>query len=428
MPHANSLSLKNASRKKTSPWLLLIALCLLMILNVYLVKADNVVVGDGTPASCTESAFAAAITTASSGGGVITFNCGSNPHTIILTSAKNLSTGIVIDGGNMITLSGNHTTRLLQISGTGIELHNLNLAHGQAGNGAAIWVTSGAQLTVSHSQLSQNQATNIGGGLYNDNGSVTLTNVTLATNQAIYGGGIYNSGTITLNDVTLDGNTATSGGGGIYNHTTATLMNSTMSANESGDGGGVFNAGTVALSNSTLSGNQANFGGGIFNNGTATIINVTIAENDALGGGGGLLHNSGVTTHLHLTNTLLALNTAVAPNTDQCLLYEAAETFVYNLWSGTSCGSSTTNGNQPDTEALLAPLGFTGTGLPTELTMTHALLFGSPAVDTGTCDNGVPTTDQRGMPRPQGPFCDIGAVEMTPVAPSLSLFLPLVQK
>jgi hypothetical protein len=43
-------------------------------------------------------------------------------------------------------------------------------------------------------------------------------------------------------------------------------------------------------------------------------------------------------------------------------------------------------------------------------TVTHALLPGSPAIDAGD-----PTrcrgTDQRGVPRPQGAECDIGAFE-----------------
>jgi uncharacterized repeat protein (TIGR01451 family) len=43
-------------------------------------------------------------------------------------------------------------------------------------------------------------------------------------------------------------------------------------------------------------------------------------------------------------------------------------------------------------------------------TPTLALLSGSPAIDTGTC-SGAPSTDQRGVARPQGSTCDIGAYE-----------------
>ena len=60
MLHANIPSLKNSPRTKTRPWLLL-TLCLLMIVfNIHLVKANNVVVGDGTAVSCMENDLAAA--------------------------------------------------------------------------------------------------------------------------------------------------------------------------------------------------------------------------------------------------------------------------------------------------------------------------------------------------------------------------------
>jgi hypothetical protein len=81
--------------------------------------ADDSVVGDGTPESCTELALADAILlTAFTGGGTITFNCGTGQHMIILTGVKNLSNGIAIDGGGLITLSGNDATSIFQVTGT----------------------------------------------------------------------------------------------------------------------------------------------------------------------------------------------------------------------------------------------------------------------------------------------------------------------
>lgn len=56
-------------------------------------------------------------------------------------------------------------------------------------------------------------------------------------------------------------------------------------------------------------------------------------------------------------------------------------------------------------DALIGPL--SNNGGPT---FTHALLPGSPAIDMA--DNALcPATDQRGVVRPQGPTCDIGAYE-----------------
>src|SRR5262249_31483933 len=58
--------------------------------------------------------------------------------------------------------------------------------------------------------------------------------------------------------------------------------------------------------------------------------------------------------------------------------------------------------------ALLGPLRFNGG--PTQ---TQSLLAGSPAINAGD-NNGCPATDQRGVHRPYGPVCDIGAYEVSP--------------
>ena|SRR2546429_5118567 len=50
-------------------------------------------------------------------------------------------------------------------------------------------------------------------------------------------------------------------------------------------------------------------------------------------------------------------------------------------------------------------------------TWTHALLPGSPALDQiplEACHFDNVVTDQRGVKRPQGPKCDIGAYEASP--------------
>ena len=54
------------------------------------------------------------------------------------------------------------------------------------------------------------------------------------------------------------------------------------------------------------------------------------------------------------------------------------------------------------------------------LTATHALLENSPAINAGACTDAAGATvfgDQRGMARPQGASCDIGAYERELVAP-----------
>src|SRR5439155_7028291 len=56
-------------------------------------------------------------------------------------------------------------------------------------------------------------------------------------------------------------------------------------------------------------------------------------------------------------------------------------------------------------------------------TQTQALLPGSPAIDVipvsgGACTNSAPGTDQRGVARPQGLGCDMGAYEAAAAAPT----------
>jgi hypothetical protein len=73
------------------------------------------VVGNGTPASCTSRAVVDAV----SAGGVITFDCGPNPHTIVMTeTAKvvNTSRTVVLDGAGRVTLSGADQRRILYMN------------------------------------------------------------------------------------------------------------------------------------------------------------------------------------------------------------------------------------------------------------------------------------------------------------------------
>ena len=83
----------------------------------------------------------------------------------------------------------------------------------------------------------------------------------------------------------------------------------------------------------------------------------------------------------------------------------------YNIEDGTSCGFSTSNNSKPDTDPKLAS-GLANNGGPTQ---TIALMKGSPAINaipqgTNGCGTEV-TTDQRGVKRPQGNKCDVGAFE-----------------
>jgi len=308
-------------------------------------------------------------------------------------------------------------------SSSDLGLSQVTLTTNTADNGAGIAIDN-STLLLTGSTVINNKA-NTGGAIFNFNGQAILQTSLLKNNQANYGAGIYNNNMLTLTDTTLENNTGATGGG-LLNIGQAVLNRVTLTQNTAGDGGAAFNnvGATLTLTNSTLSGNQANSGGGVFNNGTLSIMNGTIASNQAAGAGGGILHNSGAETHLSMVNTLFTLNTGTAASNDQCLLYEPAEVQLFSLWSGTSCGTGTTNGNLPNTNAPLGALGFSGSGLSTELTPTRLLLSGSPAQNAGTCGNGAPAIDQRGVARPFGAACDIGAVEMA--SSIYTIYLPIV--
>jgi hypothetical protein len=74
------------------------------------------VIGDGTPGSCTSEAVVAAV----AAGGVITFSCGPAPVTITMKATAKIRNAngprIVLDGGGLVTLSGEGKRRILYMN------------------------------------------------------------------------------------------------------------------------------------------------------------------------------------------------------------------------------------------------------------------------------------------------------------------------
>jgi uncharacterized repeat protein (TIGR01451 family) len=93
-------------------------------------------------------------------------------------------------------------------------------------------------------------------------------------------------------------------------------------------------------------------------------------------------------------------------------IYGPVRSADYNLiedLGGATLTGSTDNHVPPGQDPVLGGLIDNGGE-----TRTHALQTGSPAIDTGSCRDiaGVAIgADQRGVVRPQGPRCDIGAYE-----------------
>lgn len=262
--------------------------------------------------------------------------------------------------------------------------------------------------------------------------SVQINGVVLqGGNVADSGGGVYvhTSTELTLTNSIVRNNISTNndGGGGIYIQGTATLtlQNSSIVNNvaNSISGGGIKNNGTLTAINSTISGNSTiGSGGGIFNNNTATLNNVTVVNNRANNAGG---VSAAPGTTLLFSNSLLAGNRNDSNQPSDC--GGTLESQGYNLvQSTTNCTiTGTTLGNILNQEAKIGPLASNGGSTP-----THALLGGSPALNAGnplapgSGGNACAATDQRGVARPLGSRCDIGAFEGVVIR----MYLPLVIK
>ena len=193
-------------------------------------------------------------------------------------------------------------------------------------------------------------------------------------NRAVAAGGILNFGDATLTRVTLSGNAGAEAPSAISNVGTMAVTNSTVSGNVTrtaatsvGSSGG-----RLALRNVTLGANAAGVGNlvGAFFDGEVTLVN-TIVDGPCDG-------------------PVISLG--------------------HNVEHGHSCGLAGA-GDVVDSDPRLEPLAHNG-----GQTQTHALAPGSPAIDAGD-DAACPAADQRGVARPQGAHCDVGAFERSAAPP-----------
>ena len=309
------------------------------------------------------------------------------------------------------TTDSNGIDRLFQVKSGSLTLTDVTVRHGREGDGAGVW--NQGSLTLEDVNFVDNTASKIGGAIYNDGSSATLT-----VRRGVFNGGTAEdggaigskSGATVIEDTTFANNTATRRGGGFHNDAAgATVTRSVFYGNSAGseDGGAIVNRGggaTLTLTNSTLSGNTANgYGGGLHNESSATLLNVTVVSNTATNVGGGIRVQAGT---VNLKNSIVAGN--VGANCSNSVTSQG-----YNIEDANTCGLNQT-GDQINTDPLLDTLGDDG-----GLTLTHAIFPGGPAVDSGT-NTGAPTTDQRGELRPvDGDLdltatTDVGAYELDP--------------
>jgi hypothetical protein len=283
--------------------------------------------------------------------------------------------GIFVDGPHDVFLSRNVITRNIAGSSGGIHVSSRGL--------------SGGRLTISSSRIERNQS---GGG----------------------GGGLFTSVPTSIRNTSINRNRADGSAGGILifsdrNGTLFTIQSSEIVNNVGGFTGGVeFTAfGTAIesqLTNVTISGNTATGTGRSATGGVSvqldaglTMQNVTIARNSGSAGG---VFSTGT---LGAENTIIAGNTGIECDTNKAIIGSS------NVIGDDTCRFFSFGGgaNQINTDPRLGLLALNGA---TNGTRTHALLTGSPAQESGSNTN-CPSRDQRGISRPSGARCDIGAFE-----------------
>ncbi len=248
-------------------------------------------------------------------------------------------------------------------------------------------------------------------------GTIVLISDVTVTGGVGPGGGIANNGTLTLVRDAVTGNYAPGvlDGGGINSTGSLTITRSTISGNHGHDGGGIAFTGSLGVTDSTISNNVAGTngaggeGGGIFAAGAAplTISSSTITGNQAFDG---VTTAAGIddTGTVTIESSVVAGNVAHEPDQSAAAVRNCtapATSLGHNLSDTTDCAFSRSTDHQ-GVAPLLGPL--TDNGGPTD---TKALLPGSPARDSGA---NCPAADQRGVSRPRGAACDIGAYEVAP--------------
>ena len=326
----------------------------------------------------------------------ISVNCSTQNLQTAISSAASGDT-ILISG----TCVGSSSGSAFTISGKSLTLAGAPHATLRGSVSARVLVINGpANVTLSDLTISGGTASADGGGIDNLS-TLTVLRTTVSGNAAPagYGGGIANAlaSSLTLTHSTVSGNSAALGSGAVDNQGTLVVIDSTLYGNTAGDvtnpgyGGAMWNAaGTATFTNSTVVNNSSNTdGGGIYNIATMNLAGTIVAGNTSSG----------------------TLGTRDCSNPAGSHVSSGGYNFI-----GPCAGFvpvSTDLTGQP-----IAPMAaFGNNGGPTQTVPPAAGTVLIDAIPSSACTTllGVAPDDQRGVRRPQGAGCDIGAVETAPL-------------
>jgi len=351
------------------------------------------------------------------------------------SAIANCGGGIKVEDGVALTLTRSAVISNTALRGGGVHNDGVMLVAQSVISGNAATLGGGIDsmhvLTVQQSIVANNAA-NGGAGIYDAHpyrgGSLTVEGCLIADNV---GGGIQAESTsgyddpVIIRNSTIVRNASAGWGGGIQAGSPLTIINTTIASNTAANGGGlqILGIDPVFITNTTISGNRATQNGGgigtIWNRPAFFLAHSTIVSNtaDADGGddgqGGGLYAYSRAA--FTLTHTILAGNLDMGGQTPDCAIVSPSGpggiySQGYNLIGDTTgCGLITHTTDLLNQNAMLEPLADNGGD-----TQTHALQSLSPAIDAVPIADCTLPTDQRGVARPAGKGCEIGALEVLP--------------
>ncbi|NWG32797.1 MAG: hypothetical protein HXY42_00005 [Chloroflexi bacterium] len=359
-------------------------------------------------------------------------------HVVIIDNAGagTLLDGFTITGGYVADVDGNPYGAGIYITNSSPTLSNLIITENQAGStvgsgGGGVFIddTDGLPLitpTITNVRFVNNYSGR-GGGLFSQRSSPVLTNVVFEGNQALAtGGGGANFQTLNATDpainpvltnVSFINNSATGGGGMFIGNSTGSLTNVTFSGNVANRRGGglLMEFSAAVLTNVTFYNNTSNNnladpkgGGGVMILASSPVLNnVTFNENTSTANGvdGGAVRVAKDPAGSTVSNPVMRNAIFWGNNSTEITSDGTGSVTVSHSIVQGGCPSGAACTNVFDLNPLLGALANNG-----GFTQTMTLGLGSPAINAGnnaTCAS----TDQRGVTRPQGAACDMGAYE-----------------